>query len=155
MVPVIKKNRKIRICVDLERLNENVKREKFILPTLDDILPKLAKSTVFSSLDAESGFWQIPLEENSARLTTFITPLGSYCFKRYLLESHQHLKSSNEKYQSCCTDMRGQLYTYGWHFSFWINTGNTWWVMETIQASSLRPNKDECQLSQPELSFLR
>ena len=54
------KNGKIRICVDLKRLNENVKHEKFILPTLDDILPKLAKSTVFSSLDAESGFWQIP-----------------------------------------------------------------------------------------------
>lgn len=68
--------------MDLKRLNENVKREKFILPTLDDILPKLAKSTVFSSLDAESGFWQIPLEEHSARLTTFITPLGRYCFKR-------------------------------------------------------------------------
>ncbi|KAI2646921.1 hypothetical protein H4Q32_027367 [Labeo rohita] len=82
MVPVIKKNGNIRICVDLKRLNENVKREKFILPTLDDLLPKLAKSTVFSSLDAESGFWQIPLEEYSARLTTFITPLGRYCFKR-------------------------------------------------------------------------
>ena len=29
MVPVIKNNGKIRICVDLKRLNENVKREKF------------------------------------------------------------------------------------------------------------------------------
>ncbi|KAI4885248.1 hypothetical protein NFI96_018850, partial [Prochilodus magdalenae] len=76
MVAVVKNNGKVRICVDLKRLNENVKREKFILPTLDEILPKLAKGTVFSSLDAESGFWQIPLEENSARLTTFITPLG-------------------------------------------------------------------------------
>lgn len=78
MVPVAK----MRICVDLKRLNENVKREKFTLPTLEDILPKLAKSTVFSSLDAESGFWQIALEENSACLTTFITPLSRYCFKR-------------------------------------------------------------------------
>ena len=63
MVPVIKKNGKIRICADLKILNKNVKREKFILPTLDVILPRLAKSTVFSSLDAESGFWQIPLKE--------------------------------------------------------------------------------------------
>lgn len=38
MVPVMKKNGKIRICVNLKRLNENVKREKFILPTLDDII---------------------------------------------------------------------------------------------------------------------
>ncbi|MEQ2280420.1 hypothetical protein AMECASPLE_019655 [Ameca splendens] len=38
---------------------------------------KLAGSTVFSSVDAASGFWQIPLEEDRALLTTFITPLGS------------------------------------------------------------------------------
>lgn len=116
MVPVIKKNGNIRICVDLKRLNENVKREKFILPTLDYILPKLAKSTVFSSLDAESGFWQIPLEEHSARLTTFITPLGRYCFKLklkcFLSAALQHLKSFNEKGQSCCMDMTGQSYIW-------------------------------------------
>ena len=74
MVPVIKKNGKIKICVDLKRLNENVKREKFIPPTLDDILPKLA-STVFSSLNAESGFWK-------SIFWKIITPLGRDCFKR-------------------------------------------------------------------------
>lgn len=37
MVPVAKKNGKVRICVDLKRLNKAVKREKFMLPTLDDI----------------------------------------------------------------------------------------------------------------------
>ncbi len=41
MVPVIKKNGKVRICVDLKKLNEAVKRERFILPTLEDILPQL------------------------------------------------------------------------------------------------------------------
>ncbi|KAL1264174.1 hypothetical protein QQF64_004529 [Cirrhinus molitorella] len=51
------------------------------LLTEEDEVVQLAKNTVFSSLDAESGFWQIPLEEHSAHLTTFITPLGRYCFK--------------------------------------------------------------------------
>lgn len=59
----IKKNGKIMICVDLKRLeNVNVKREKFILRTLKDIFPKLAKGAIFFSLNAESGFWQILLE---------------------------------------------------------------------------------------------
>lgn len=81
MVPVPKKNKKqIRICVDLKKLNKAVKREKFILPTIDDILPKLAHAKVFSLLDAASGFWQIPLEPESAKLTTFITPFGRYFF---------------------------------------------------------------------------
>ena len=54
---------------------------QFMLPNLDDIAPKLANSSVFSSLDASSGFFQIPLEESSSALTTFITPFGRFRFK--------------------------------------------------------------------------
>ena len=36
----------------------------------------------FSSLDAASGFWQIPLDPESAPLTTFLTPFGRFHFNR-------------------------------------------------------------------------
>lgn len=135
MVPVMKKHGKIRICMDLKRLNENVNRD-FILPTLDDILPKLAKSTVFSSLDTESGFWQSPLEENSARLTTFITPIGRYCFKRlpFGITSAPDILIFGETQE--------------------IHDQRLKRVMETIRAAGQRLNKDKCRLSQPELNFL-
>ena len=35
-----------------------------------------------SKLDANSGFWQIPLAKESHELTTFITPFGQYCFNK-------------------------------------------------------------------------
>ena len=82
MVPVQKSNGKLRICVDLRRLNSAVKRSRFVLPTLEDIAPKLAGAQYFSKLDASSGFWQIPLHPDSAKLTTFMTPFGRFCFKR-------------------------------------------------------------------------
>ncbi len=82
MVAVPKKTGQIRICVDLKQLNKAVKREKFVLPTIDDILPKLAHAQVFSLLDAASGFWQLPLDIDCAKLTTFITPFGRYFFRR-------------------------------------------------------------------------
>ena len=82
VVPVIKPTGKVRICVGLTRLNENVKREKFVLPTVDSILHKLAGSSVYTTLDAASGLWQIALDEESSKLTTFITPNGRYYFKR-------------------------------------------------------------------------
>uniref|UniRef100_A0AAV2MKI3 ribonuclease H n=1 Tax=Knipowitschia caucasica TaxID=637954 RepID=A0AAV2MKI3_KNICA len=83
MVPVLKPSGAVRICVGLQKLNENLKRETYQLPTTDETLAKLAGSTVFTSLDAASGFWQIPLHEESRILTTFIiTPFGRYCFTR-------------------------------------------------------------------------
>ena len=48
---------------------------------VEQILAQLAEATVFSTLDANSGFWQIPLSHESALLTTFISPYGRYCFK--------------------------------------------------------------------------
>ena len=83
IVPVVRPGRKrVRICVDLRKLNKSIVREKYPLPTLDDILHKLSKSRVFSRLDARSGYWQIPLDDASSMLTTFITPVGRFCFKR-------------------------------------------------------------------------
>ncbi|KAK2173586.1 hypothetical protein NP493_866g01020 [Ridgeia piscesae] len=82
MVPVIKKTGAVRICVDLKQLNTAVRREHHMLPSLEDIAPKLAESKVFSTLDAASGFWQIPIDEDSQLLTTFITPFGRYAFCR-------------------------------------------------------------------------
>nr|XP_054591370.1 uncharacterized protein LOC129155169 [Nothobranchius furzeri] len=82
MVVVPKPNKKPRICVDLTRLNENVCRERHILPAVDDTLAQLEGAKVFSKLDATSGFWQVPLHKDSQPLTTFITPFGRYCFQR-------------------------------------------------------------------------
>lgn len=47
MMPVIKKIGKVQIYVDLKRLNEAVKWERFILPSLEDIAPKLVGERVF------------------------------------------------------------------------------------------------------------
>ena len=82
MVPVIKKLGDIRICVGLKLLNESIVRPKFVIPSKEDILSKLSDGTVFSSLDAASGFWQIPLDCECVKLMTFITPFGRYCFNR-------------------------------------------------------------------------
>ena len=82
MVPVPKRNGKVRICVDLKRLNESVLREVFPLPEVDDALAQLSGAKIFTKLDANSGFWQIPLSDESRLLTTFITPFGRYCFNK-------------------------------------------------------------------------
>ena len=60
MVGVPKPNNRIRmICVDLTKLNEAVRRKKYILPAVEHTLGMLGKAKVYSKLDANSGFWQI------------------------------------------------------------------------------------------------
>ena len=82
MVVVPKRSGDVRICVDLKALNESVKRETHPIPKVDSVLAQLAGAAVFSKLDANSGFWQIPLSEKSKLLTTFITPFGRYAFNK-------------------------------------------------------------------------
>ena len=82
MVAIPKKNGKLCICVDLKHLNEAVLREVHPLPKVDETLAQLSGATIFSTLDANSGFWQIPLSEDSRPLTTFITPFGRYWFNK-------------------------------------------------------------------------
>ena len=80
MVVVPKPDGRIRICVDLTKLNESVLRERHPIPSVEHILAQLGKAKVFSKLHASSGFWQIALQKESALLTTFITPFGRFCF---------------------------------------------------------------------------
>ena len=82
MVVVPKPGGRVRICVDLTRLNESVCRERHPLPAVEQTLAQLAGARVFTKLDANSGFWQIPLAQESAPLTTFIAPFGRFCFNR-------------------------------------------------------------------------
>ena len=85
MVVAQKPNGAFRICVDLKPLNESVLREVYPLPRVDEILAQPSGSKVFSKLDANSGFWQIPLAPSSRLLTTFVTPFGRYHFNKLLI----------------------------------------------------------------------
>ena len=80
MVP--KGDGNVRICVDFTKLNENVKRENFPMPVIDQTLGMLDGAKYFTKLDANSSFWQIPLADESKPLTCFITPFGRYVFNR-------------------------------------------------------------------------
>lgn len=79
---VVAKPKKTRICLDPQELNKVIQRPKYQIPTLKELLPKLCKAKIFSTLDAEDGFYQISLDEASCKLTTFWTPFGRYRYLR-------------------------------------------------------------------------
>jgi len=82
MVVVPKANGSLRICVDLSELNKAVIRPRYMLPTVDYTLAQLHGSKVFTKLDANAGFHQVKLSQQSQLLTTFLSPFGRFCFLR-------------------------------------------------------------------------
>ncbi|XP_037828511.1 uncharacterized protein K02A2.6-like [Lucilia sericata] len=82
IVIVSKPNGSLRICLDPRNLNKAILRPHFPFPNIEDCKSRLGGSKYFSSLDANSGFWMIPLNEKSSKLCTFNTPFGRYRFLR-------------------------------------------------------------------------
>ena len=81
MAIVEKPNGSLRIYLNPRHLNKAIKREHFQLPTIEDITTRMANAKCFTKLDANRGYWQIPLDEESQLLTTFNTPFGRYCYQ--------------------------------------------------------------------------
>ncbi len=81
IVLVEKKDRTLRLCIDYCRLNAATKIEVFPLPQIDDSLDMLSKSKYFTTLDLDSGFWQIPIERSSQEKMAFITHSDLYQFR--------------------------------------------------------------------------
>ena len=81
MAIVEKPDGSLRICLDPRHLNKAIKREHFQLPTIEDITTRMANAKWFTKLDANRGYWQIPLDEESQLLTTFNTPFGRFCYQ--------------------------------------------------------------------------
>ena len=83
IVIVAKKNGDCRVCVDLTGLNKQVRRSHYPVRTPKDAVSNVpAGMKYFTTLDTASGYWQIPLDEDSQDLTTFITPWGRYKYLR-------------------------------------------------------------------------
>ena len=82
LVIVEKKDGSLRLCLDPRELNKAIKRENFQIPTVEDVICRLSGKKVFTVIDLKDTFWQVPLSEESASLTTFNTPFGRYFFKR-------------------------------------------------------------------------
>ena len=69
----------LRLVVDYKGLNKYVLRPTHTFPSSAEVTAGLdPASRFFCKLDATSGYHQIPLDEESSKLTTFLLPSGRY-----------------------------------------------------------------------------
>ena len=84
VVVVPKPSGDIRLCVDMRQAHMAVKRERFPIPTIDEVLQDLNQNKFFSKLDLTSAYHQIELSPESRDITTFGTHKGLYRYKRLM-----------------------------------------------------------------------
>ena len=158
MVVVPKRSGDVRICVDLKPLNESVLREVHPLPKVDDTLAQLAGAAVFSKLDANSGFWQIPLAKPSRHLTTFITPFGRYCFNKMpfgISSAPEHFQKRMSKILSGLDGVLCQMDDILIHGrSQEEHDRRLVAALNRIQSSGVTLNPDKCEFNKEKLTFL-
>jgi transposase InsO family protein len=158
MVVVPKKDGSVRICVDLKPLNTAVLREVHPLPRVDDTLAQLTGAKVFSKLDANSGFWQIPVAEDSRLLTTFITPFGRFCFNKMPFGISSAPEHFQRRMNAILDGLPGVLclmddiIVYGSD----NNDHNTRLhaTLQRLQTAGVTLNKAKCQFGKDTITFL-
>ena len=81
IVPVPKKDGKVRMCVDYRDLNRASPKDDFPLPHIDILIDNTAQHKVFSFMDGFSGYNQIKMAPEDMEKTTFVTQWGTFCYK--------------------------------------------------------------------------
>lgn len=79
---VKKKNGKNRMCVDFRKLNAITIKDKYPMPLIEEQIDKLGGYKYFTGLDLASGYYQVPVADDSIAKTAFVTPEGHYEFLR-------------------------------------------------------------------------
>ena len=74
MAPMVfprKKSGEIRLCVDYRELNKKTIKDAYPLPLPDEMQDHLAGSAIFSMLDLQCGYWQMPVHPDDRAKTAF------------------------------------------------------------------------------------
>ena len=75
-------SRELRVCTDYRDVNRAIKRERHLLPTLEEIVQQIQDAEFFAMLDCNSAFEQVELDDESLSITTISSHLGLFQSKR-------------------------------------------------------------------------
>jgi hypothetical protein len=128
------------------------------MASVDESLAKLSGSKIFTKLDANSGFYQIPLDEPSKLLTTFVTPFGRYCFNRLPMG----ICSAPEVFQRTMSSLLEGIDGVICHMDDILCHGTTQAdhdrrvhaVLARLQDAGLTLSNEKCEFSRDRVKFL-
>lgn len=82
LVCVVKPTGDLRLCVDYRKVNAITASDRYLMPSIEQLLFRTDKRSYVSLLDLKSGFWQIPVADEDCDKTTFVCEFGLFRFLR-------------------------------------------------------------------------
>ena len=102
-----KKDGSLHFCIDFRRLNALTVKDSYPLPHICETLESLAGAAHYSTFDLNSGFWQVPMDEESKQYTAFtLGSMGLYECERMPFR----LCNAPPTFQSLMQNCLGELY---------------------------------------------
>lgn len=83
IVPVLKADQKsIRICGDFKELNKQIQCDRYPLPKIEELLSIIGNSKIFSKIDLQNAYLQVPVDEKSQDFLVINTHKGLFKYRR-------------------------------------------------------------------------
>lgn len=157
-VIVPKENGDIRMCIDMRQVNEAILRQRYPIPTIDELIQDMSESRIFTKLDLKLGYHQIEIDPDSRDITTFVTHCGLFRYKRLVMG----INTASEIYQyEIQTVLQGISGVANLSDDIIIHAPDQQThdhrlrqTLERLQEAGLTLNGDKCIYSQTELEFL-
>jgi hypothetical protein len=80
MVLTLKKNGKLKVCVNYKALNKIIKKDQYILPFCDFFWEQVVGHKMYTFKDGYMGHHQVKIALKDQLKTTFTTPWGTFCY---------------------------------------------------------------------------
>ena len=158
VVTQMKPDGTLRMCVDFRKLNAKTILNRQPIPLPKDIFDQLAGSQIFTKLDLKSGYWQIPMHEDSIPITAFSTQDGHYecmymAFGLTNAPSHFAMIMRTTYYEvKCAKTFFDDITTHSANFDTHLEDLKT--VFECLRKSNLKLNFKKCEWFQDEIFLL-
>ena len=155
-------NKGYRFVVDFRGINQLIELEATPLPTTEEALDSIgaAKPVYFTTLDLQSGFYQVVLDPESRHYTAFRCHLGLYQFKRLPMG----LKNSPATFQRLmeavlhgltwkhCLVYMDDIILYSQDFDTHMRHLEA--VFQRLAQAGLKLRPDKCQFALPHIQYL-
>ena len=143
--------------MDMRQANMAVKRERYRIPTIDEVLQDLNQSKFFSKLDVNSAYHQIELAPESRDIITFGTHDGLYRCKRLVFGISCAPKMDQEVIRLVLQDCEGvhNILDVIVHAATEEEHDQRFWnLVRVLTSKGLTLNRDKCQFKLTHLEFM-